>query len=368
MPVHIDVDELPRARGWKAALVTVGIGVLAAAHFLADAHSEALHAFLFKATFLPLVLTGLWFGLRGAVVACSVSGVLYMAHIQWQLVPCGVHDLPSIASDMLLVCTTAVLVGIMSDRRELQRFAALARARELARTTEGLLRAEEHLRRSDRLRSVGELAAGMAHEIRNPLGGIRGAGEILAREGTSPEARAEFRVVLLDEIERLDRVVEAFLRFARPIDGKSDDRIRRVTLDSVLSSVLLLLRGEAERREVRCRVEGAASTQWTGDPDLLRQVLINLCLNALQAMDGGGDLALRVCTAPLSIEVEDQGGGIDPGLREHVFDPFVTGREGGTGLGLATAHRILDAMGGVLRIGRTGPEGTVMVIELAPVA
>src|SRR5439155_20931661 len=198
--------------------------------------------------------------------------------------------------------------------------------------------------RSERLRALGELAAGMAHEIRNPLGGIRGAAEVLVKPQTSPEARAEFGKLLDEEVTRLDRVVGNFLDFARPPAAE----VARVRPAEVVDAVFLLLAGAAKSRGVATENAVARDVEVGADPDLLRQILLNLCLNAVQAQDGGG--LVRVTASRdgdrVLLDVEDRGPGVAPDLRGRLFDPYVTGRAGGSGLGLPIAARLAETMAG----------------------
>ncbi len=360
-----------RHRGWwlRAGVVGGGIAGLTLAHFTTSVHAQGVHAILFKATLVPLVLAGLWFGIRGAALASVLTTALYLLHIFVQLAPHDHHDLRAMVADVILIAVMSLMVGVLSDRQRHARQTAEAHAADLRQTTEVLFRAEEDLRRADRLRALGELAAGMAHEIRNPLGGIRGAADILADDGTGPAAREEFREVLRSEVERLDRVVENFLDFARPASGRRE----RVDLHAACEGVLLLLSAQAEEAGVSTRLEGPSSVTVEADPDLLRQVILNVCLNGLQAMSegdqqgGGGVLTLRVEGGQTpALEVQDSGGGIPDEILGRVFDPFVTSREGGTGLGLATSYRIMESLGGSIGLERTGPSGTTLRLAFAP--
>ncbi len=334
---------------------------LSLAHFLASPHDAQLHGFLFKATFLPLVLAGLWFGLRGALVASAVTAAIYLVHVWVQLVPAECHDTGAIVADVGLLIVLALIAGVLSDRRVEALDRERARAEELEGANRRLLRAEEALRRSDRLRALGELSAGLAHEIRNPLGGIRGAAEILVREDTSPQARGEFADVLRAEVARLDRVVAGFLDFARPPQGKREP----VDVGSEARTVGLLVAGQARSAGVCLEVRAPEGVLADGDGDLLRQALLNLVLNAMQAAGPGGSVRIAVkARDPVAVEVVDDGSGVPPELAQSLFDPFRSGRPEGTGLGLALAHRLMESMGGNVKLTETGPEGTRMVLEL----
>ena len=353
------VDDMDRA-GLKPAAIGLALLGLTVAHFVTPAERHAIHEVLFKATYLPVILAGLWFGMRGALAASGLTAGLYLVHIFGQLAGHGSHGLWTVLFDVGMFSAMSMVAGVLSDRRQQARREAEGRADELRETTRVLLRAEEELRRAERLRSLGELAAGLAHEIRNPLGGIKGAGEILARDGCPPETREEFRGVLISEIERLDRIVENVLRFARPQEGECAS----VELRSELEKVFLLLRARAKRGAIEFGLEVPAGLTVRAAPDLLRQVLLNVCLNALQAMPEGGRLLARASAGPpISLEIEDTGPGMPAEIRHRIFDPFVTGRPEGTGLGLATSYRIMQSLGGRIDVSRTGPEGTVMRIE-----
>lgn len=347
------------SRRSKLILVGASLAVLTLAHFTTPAHLTSVHDFLFKATYLPLILAGLWLGLQGAALFSGLTAGLYLVHIFGQLAAAGSPTWPILA-DVSLFTIMSFTAGALSDRREAALRDAERKAAELKDTTRVLLRAEEELRRAERLRSLGELAAGLAHEIRNPLGGIRGAGEILARETTDAESKAEFREVLRSEIARLDRTVEAFLEYARP----KEEAAETLDLRQEVEHVFLLLLGRAKDTGVELCNEIPPGLELDADPDLLRQVLLNLALNGLQAMEGGGTLrAVPLPEEAKGLRIEDTGGGIPEGIRERLFEPFVTQRPGGTGLGLATTARLLDTMGGHVRVHASGPGGTSMEIR-----
>ncbi len=353
-----------RERRWKLAVVAGSLLALTVVHFTTSPHWHALHEFLFKVTFLPLLLAGLWFHVRGGLIASLLTSAVYLVHLFTQLAGAGHHSMQAAVGDIFLYNVVAFTTGFLASRhaQELQR--AETQARELEQNARALLQAEETIRGSERLRALGELAAGMAHEIRNPLGGIRGAAEVLRKPDTRADAREEFGALLDGEVARLDRVVGNFLDFARPPAPETSP----VRPAEVLDSVFLLLGAEARRHEIALESTVPRELSVRADPDLLRQVLLNLSLNAVQVQQGRGGGRVRVTAARdgdlVALDVEDRGPGVAESIRDRLFDPYVTARAGGSGLGLPIAARLADSMGGRVMLRSTGPDGTVFRVTL----
>jgi two-component system sensor histidine kinase HydH len=355
----------PRERNGRLAFVAATLAFIALLHVLSDPMAHGVHDVLFKATYVPLIFAGWWFHVRGGLVASGLMTVFALTHYFAQLSAHsahGGHPAWSVAVDVFLYNVVAFTTGLLSQRRDQALARAEAQARELESNARALLSAEEAMKRSERLRALGELAAGMAHEIRNPLGGIRGAAEVLVKPETRPEARAEFGKLLEEEVTRLDRVVANFLEFARPPAAE----IARVRPAEVADAVALLLTSEARRRGVSIDRAVPPDLEVRADPALLRQILLNLCLNAVQAQDDGG--LVRVTAARdgdrVLLDVEDKGPGVPAAIRDRLFDPYVTGREGGSGLGLPIAARLAETMGGGVELVSTGDAGSVFRVAL----
>jgi two-component system sensor histidine kinase PilS (NtrC family) len=220
-------------------------------------------------------------------------------------------------------------------------------------------RMEEQVRQADRLAAIGRLAAGLAHEIRNPIGSIRGSVEVL-RESLNPQGDdRRLMDIVLRESDRLDAIIRDFLQFSRP------PHLVRVPTDvsAMLDEILLMLSHHGgvqgtDAPAVQIRRDNAEPTlKAEVDPAQLRQALWNLCLNAVEAMPQGGELRVGVRTASpeagrslLEITVEDTGVGIAAAELTQVFEPFFTTKPQGTGLGLAIAHRIVEDHGGEIRV------------------
>jgi two-component system sensor histidine kinase HydH len=228
-------------------------------------------------------------------------------------------------------------------------------------------RMEEAIRRNDRLRALGQLSAGVAHEIRNPLAGIATTAEVLAGKLAGDEERLKYIRAMHDEITRLDGIVRNLLAFARP----SRPQIAPCAVEEILARLRGLVGEQAASRgvELGIDVDSAASTRCLADAAQLTQVLLNLTLNAVQAC-GAGDRVSIVARSEsahgrrwVAIEVEDTGAGVPLEVRETLFDPFVTTRAQGTGLGLAISRQIIEDHDGRIAC-EFLPRGTRFTVRL----
>jgi two-component system, NtrC family, sensor histidine kinase HydH len=237
-------------------------------------------------------------------------------------------------------------------------------------------RVYERMKERDRLAALGEMAAGLAHEIRNPLGAIKGAAQLLVSADGKPvpEQRPdEFLHIIVEEVNRLNRVVTQFLDYARPYKGDASE----VSINDVVRRTVTLLEGEGKAGHVRFDVRLDESVPpIRGDAEQLRQVFLNLGLNALQAMPQGGKLTIgtqvrspqRLGTgAFVEVRFQDSGVGIAREHLKNLFIPFFTTKEKGTGLGLPISQRIVTQHGGVIEVRSEPGRGTTFFVFL-PVA
>jgi two-component system, NtrC family, sensor histidine kinase HydH len=342
--------------------------VITALHYLTTVQDTHFHDIYRRLYYIPIVLGGLWFSLRGGVSTAIAVSVLFAPHVlfQWGHHPAA-H--PEQYLEILLYNIIGFLTGFLAQRERFQKLRYQKTAERLEESYSQLrsqadliLEIEEQLRRADRLSALGELSAGMAHEIRNPLGSIRGTAEILRDGMPAEDPRHEFTGILVREVERLNRVVEDFLRFARPAPVAR----AAVDIDRIVGEVLTLLRQTALKGRVQVVLEAGGLPLLSGNGEQLRQAFLNLALNALQAMPRGGEL--RVSTGQVGAEAQvrfaDSGQGIPPENLQRIFNPFFTTRHEGTGLGLAITHRIVQGHGGRIHVESRLGEGTTFTIAL----
>ena len=254
--------------------------------------------------------------------------------------------------------------------------AAVAVVRDLSR----IRQLEAEVRRGETLAAAGRMAVGLAHEIRNPLGAIRGAVQLLARELGTASPLQEYTGVLLTEVDRVNRIIEMLLDLARP----AAIRPVPVNLHQLLERLALLSEESARERKVTIvRRYDPSLPPILGDEDRLAQVFHNLVRNAIDAMADGGQLTLttRVSMNPIfgkvdvgagqrsmvEVQVLDEGSGIPDDVRARIFDPFFTTKEKGLGLGLAICHQIVEQHRGAIQVDSEPGRGTTVTCFL-PVA
>jgi PAS domain S-box-containing protein len=220
--------------------------------------------------------------------------------------------------------------------------------------------AERKLRAQESLAEMGQLAAIVAHEVRNPLAGIRGAVQILSRRTPDEEDRKVMDRIV-ERVDTLNALTEDLLVYARP--HRPD--LAPVSLERVLAAARRLLAGHADLAAVSVEVAGD-DLVLTADEKMLQDVFLNLFLNAAQAMKGAGTIRVTIVpgTETARVHVEDDGPGIAPDTRERLFEPFFTTRHQGTGLGLPIVKRDVEAHGGEVSIGRVDGGGTRVTVSL----
>jgi len=236
------------------------------------------------------------------------------------------------------------------------------------RTLRRYLALQADAARQERLAALGGMAAVLAHEIRNPLGAIKGLAQFLGEKQKSDPAHQEMTQTIAVEATRLERLVSDLLTYARP---RPPER-RPMDILVTLREVIALAGPAAEAAGVKLGMESPdALPRVMADPEQMKQLFSNLILNSLQAMPNGG--ALTVTARPhggaragprVEIRVTDTGGGVPEADLPRIFEPFYTTRAKGTGLGLAICRQIVEAHGGTIEVASTGPGGTTVLVTL----
>jgi signal transduction histidine kinase len=341
---------------WKLILLAAIITLTLAIHYGWLGHTLGGHTPLFEAIharlcYIPIVIAAVWFGLRGGLLAALVISVLLVPYIVFRAHPAG--ELSGEATEIAFYFALGALAGALVQRERSQR-----------RKAE---KAHARLERAQRLSMMGQMAAGVAHEIKNPLASIKGATEILAEDIGNDSPKQEFVEIVSKEIKRLDGTVRNFLDFARPQPFSSSPE----KLEDILESTLKQM--EPQIRKASLTLESKIpkfSQQAQVDPQKLRQVFINLLINAIAATPSGGRVYVelgqtkRALNRFWTLEFSDTGEGIAPENLQKIFEPFFTNKATGSGLGLAVVQSIVREHGGRVEIASEPGRGSTFTVLL----
>jgi nitrogen-specific signal transduction histidine kinase len=318
--------------------------------------------------FLPVVTAAEYFGPWATLFWTSLASAAYCSYLfldpdmrQYEITE---ESVGLLAIRVLFFFLPAMLVNrfVIEVRRQTQRYQELAET--LAETNRRLEQAQAEARRSERLAALGQLSAGLAHEIRNPLGVIKGSAEMLTQKlAESNPLATELAGYISSETNRLSSLVTRFLDFARPLHADLTPQDITVVLNRALDDVAKLWKGQAVRVERQYEADLPLVPM---DESLCEQAFLNIVQNAYDAMgDRGGVLRVKTGKSRANgrtgaeVRIEDNGPGIPAGLQEQIFNPFVTTKKSGVGLGLSIVSKIIDGHHGTIRIEKADGEGHV---------
>jgi two-component system, NtrC family, sensor histidine kinase HydH len=355
------VSRLPRRGGACIVLIKIVLATL-----LIDHTGElGINSSYWPIYFLPVVTAAEYFGPWATLAWTALASATYCSYLNPTLNP-AIADYEItpesyfvLAIRVLFLFLPAMVVNryVVETRRQTKRYQELAET--LAETNRRLEQAQEEARRSERLAALGQLSAGLAHEIRNPLGVIKGSAEMLTQKlGQADPLAAELAGYISSETNRLSALVTRFLDFARPLHTELTPQRITAVLDRALNDVAVLWKGAAVQVE---RDYEPDLPEMPLDENLAEQAFLNIVQNAYDAMNSnGGVLRVRARKVQVSgregveVRIEDTGPGIPAELREQIFNPFVTTKKTGVGLGLSIVSKIMDGHRGSIRVESAG--------------
>jgi two-component system sensor histidine kinase HydH len=326
--------------------------------------------------YLPVVTAAEYFSSWGTLLWTALASAAYCSYLfdpalsDFEITS---ESYGLLAMRILFFFLAAMVVNrfVVENRRQTKLYQELAET--LAETNRKLEQAQEQARRSERLAALGQMSAGLAHEIRNPLGVIKGSAEMLHQKlGDSNPLATELAGYISTETNRLSSLVTRFLDFARPLHTELAPHEITAVLDRALQDVSLSVNHQDHEAAVNVERHYEANLPLVPlDEDLSEQAFVNLIQNAYDAMGSSGG-TLRVTAAStngakgdgVEVRFEDTGPGIPAELREQIFNPFVTTKKTGVGLGLSIVSRIIDGHHGTIRVeeGEDGRNGARIVI------
>ncbi len=353
-----------RRENLAAGLIVAGsLLLITFLHYSTLPNFRQLHAVYRYFYFLPIVYAALRFGFWGGLGAALTASLLFAPHIifKWGSFPeDGLNDLLVV----VVFYGVAVITGRTVDRLRRAEMRQSEMVGELEQSLQRLAVQSEELRRAERLSALGLLAGGLAHEIRNPVGIIRAGAQLLAMEvGAEAEETA---AVIQQETDRIETLIQELLDYA----GGERLQRERVDVGALLAGVAGRVRPLTTSAGVELAGEVApgAGAAWL-DAEQMERALVGLCMNAVQAMAGPGRLSLHARRtlgpeACLELRVADSGPGIPPEMLHRIFDPFYSTKEGGTGLGLSMAQRVVVEHGGRIWAESGAGQGATFVIRI----
>jgi signal transduction histidine kinase len=327
--------------------IFVVILVISILHYVTPVMYHDMHAVYQRLYYVPIIVCAYWYGFRWGLTAAIVSAVSYLPHIvlHWAHMPA---EMFTQYVEILMFLIIGSLTGILSDIQKRQQ--------------QEIRDAQKSIRRMDRMSLLGQLAAGLAHEIRNPLGSLIGSDEIIAESLGKEHPNYEFVEILQKEHRRLRDKLNEFLSFARP----APPCILPNNINDIIHATTQLVEKQASKNG--CLIATDLDTSIKDipvDADHIKQVLLNLLLNASQEMSEGGTISVttRGDRTSISISVCDQGKGISSNNLDRIFEPFYTTKSDGTGLGLAIVKQLVENMNGTISV-QSGASGSQFTIRI----
>jgi signal transduction histidine kinase len=354
------LSRVPERGPAYVVLAKIGLATL-----LIDHTGElSINSSYYPIYYLPVVTAAEYFGPWATLFWTGLASAAYCSYLYPALQEYEItsESYGLLAIRILFFFLAALVVNrfVVENRRQSKRYQALAET--LAETNRRLEQAQAEARRSERLAALGQLSAGLAHEIRNPLGVIKGSAEMLTHKlGDSNPLATELAGYISSETNRLSALVSRFLDFARPLHA--DTEVLQITpvVDRALLDVAKVWQGE--KIQVTKEYESGLPLIPL-DESLSEQAFVNIIQNAYDAMgDEGGELRVKVATATVNgrdgveVRIQDTGPGIPAELREQIFNPFVTTKKTGVGLGLSIVSKIMDGHHGSIRVESSTREG-----------
>ena len=360
--VEPKVAALGRPRG-KAAWILLKL-VLG---YLLIGYTGGLGSSYYLVLLLPVFSAATALGILPTLLftlAASGAYLSFLLYVDWTRFSLGPGEWRELALRVVFLAMAGNLASALAEYVRVQSGNYKAVAEQLAEANRHLREAEEAMRRSDRLAALGQLSAGLAHELRNPLGTIKASSEMLARSlSAENEVAREVAGFISTEVDRTNSLVTRFLEFARPV------KLRRAAAD--LGAVIDRAATQVERETAGNGVAifknySPDMPAFAFDAELMERVFYNVLLNAAQATSKGGAVTVktRVADGTAEIAVIDRGSGIDPKLIETIFNPFVTNKPQGVGLGLAIVAKIVDEHGGKITVESQPGKGSIFRVYL----
>jgi signal transduction histidine kinase len=336
--------------------------------YLLVGYSHSFTSYYYSIFLIPVVSAATIFDLAGVVLVTLIAGAAYFSFLLPVFVDWNTYHIEDyLGVTSLRVLFWGIVAFLVYEQARAKRDEMLLTQKavsDLAESNKNLRAAQVSLRRSERLAALGQLTAGLAHELRNPLGTIKASSQMLMKDSVKcrPEVMTEMAGYIDTEVNRMSGLITSFLNFARPLQIHPAPANLRAVLEDVLKQQSEL----AKSRNVELALNVAGDPAFEFDPDLLNVALSNLVQNAIQASTTGQRVEIRLESkdGEVMIFVSDQGIGIQPQHLESIFNPFFTTKPQGVGLGLPIVAKIIDEHGGRIQVFSEAGKGARFEVTL----
>ena len=346
---------------WRVAWIILKMAII----YLLIAYTNGIESNFWLLLLLPVVSAATVSGPIGTLVFTSLAGLSYLSFLlflDWDKFVLERPEIEVLAQRVICLFLVGNLTNILAERLREQSENYRRTAEHLADANRQVMEAQEAVRRSDRLAALGQLTAGLAHELRNPLGTIKASAEMLNKQlsGENEVAR-EVAGFISTEVDRTNSLVTRFLQFARPLQV----RLAREDLTHTLDRAITLAEREAPGIAIY-KNYAPEIPPFAFDGELMERVFYNLVLNAAQATATGGAVTVKTRASGRHVEIAviDRGLGIDQKTLKDIFNPFFTTKKEGVGLGLAIVSKIVDEHGGKIAVESEPGKGSIFLVSL----
>ena len=325
----------------KIIIIAILVGGITLFHYLTEMNEHLYHLSYQGLYFLPVMLAGFWFGLKGGLGTSLSITALYLPFTVTHWDGFSVGDFNSIV-EMVLYNAVAVLIGGLRDREKTM---------------------QSRLHEAGRLAAIGKAVSGLAHDLKTPLIAIGGISRLVHKNLEENSPHRKKLDIIVEEVQRLEGMIKEMLDFSRPLELHRSEE----DLNNVISQSLAIISDLAEERKVRVEWQSSQNSPLISfDAPRMKQALINLLMNAIEASPEGEIVTVSSYQKgrKLIIDVIDRGGGIQANKKEEIFSPFFTTKEGGTGLGLPIAKKIVEAHSGYLEVLENREKGVIFRVRI----
>jgi signal transduction histidine kinase len=361
--VQVVESKIPALNSTRGRIFWVALKLVLA--YVLIGYTGAVNSHYWLMLMLPVLSAAVALGVAGTLVVSLVavgSYLSFLLFVDWSTKILNPDDISALVLRGVFVSMVGLLANTLAEDLRIQTQNSRRAAEQLSAANYQLQQAEDAVRRSDRLAALGQLSAGLAHELRNPLGTIRGSSEMLGRTVSAEnDVAREVAGFISSEVDRANSLITRFLHFARPLELRADTADLAQTIDRAIANVEREVTGVSFYKNYAPEIP-----PFRFDAELMERVLYNLILNAAQASASGGTVTvkMRAADGTAEISVIDRGAGIDAAHLNTIFNPFFTTKPAGVGLGLAIVAKIVDEHGGKITVESETGRGSVFRVQV----